>query len=362
MKKRIAVFGVKGFPALGGTASANENVVNILKDKFEYTIYSVSSHTDKKGNYNGYNQIVFKGNNGKRLNTLMYDIKSLFHALFVGKYDLVQVNHLTSGFIVPFLRLKYKVVSTAHGIIPDDDNKWNYWDKKAFEISAFFFFKFSNIIVSVSKPHIAFFRKYTSKEVLYIPNGIQTFQIENKKTTINNGYLLFAANRIISLKGCHVFLQALEKLNYKGKIILIGDLSHTPKYAESLVKQSENMNVEFTGLIKDKTLLFDYIKNAELFIFPSFNEGMSSMLLEVASMKTPIICSDIAENKAVFNESEIQFFKVGDSSDLAQKIEYALENKDSLKNKAEQAFIKLNAEYRWEIIAKEYEKLYMSLL
>lgn len=362
MKKRIAVFGVKGLPAFGGAARANENIINLLKDSFDYTVYSVSTHTDKRGAYDGYKQIVFKGMKGKRLNTLFYYIKSLLHALFMGNYDIVQINHLSSGFLIPFLRLRFKVVATARGIIPKDDNKWNSIDKKIFDMSSFFFFKFSNVVVSVSKPHIAVFKKYTSNEILYIPNGIHTKgNIDETSPSHKEDYLLFAANRIISLKGCHVFLAALNKLNYRGKIIIIGDLSHTPKYVDELMKIGHNLNTEYTGLIKDKEKLFDYIQKARFFIFPSFNEGMSNMLLEVASLKTPVICSNIPENVAVFDASEVEFFKVGDVDSLADRIKYSLDNVRELNQKALNAYIKLNKMYSWEIIAEEYKKIYEAL-
>lgn len=365
MKKRIAVFGAKGFPAFGGAAGANENIVNILKEHYEYTIYSVSTHTHLgTGPYNGYSQIVFKGTKGKRLNTFLYYVKSLFHALFIGDYDLVQVNHIASGFIVPFLRLKYRVVGTARGIIYKNDNKWNSIDKIALDLSAHFFFKFSNVVTTVSEPHIELFRKYTSKKVIYIPNGIKIQEEpKGKKECIpNESYLLFAANRIISLKGCHVLIDALHKLNYKQKVIVIGDTTHTPKYINELRMSSAGLNIEFRGLIKDKGLLFDYIRSAELFVFPSFTEGMSNMLLEVASLETPLICSDIPENVAVFNDTEVEFFKTGDSEDLASKINLFLSNRSLFKEKAHKALIKLNVKYRWEIVAAAYKKIYDSIL
>lgn len=60
-KPRIAVIGLKGLPAFGGAATVGENIINQLKDKYDFTVYSVSSHTDlKTGEYNGYKQIVFK--------------------------------------------------------------------------------------------------------------------------------------------------------------------------------------------------------------------------------------------------------------------------------------------------------------
>lgn len=360
-KKKIAVFGVKGLPAFGGAARANENVIDILKEKYDYTIYAVGTHTDKTGDFNGFYQKVFSGYKGKRINTLIYYGKSVLHAIFFSHYDLVQVNHISSGFIVPFLRSKYKVVATARGIIPKDDNKWNKFDKLLFNISAYFFFRFSNIVISVSKPHISLFEKYTKKKIVYIPNGVhdQSEKILFKK---NEGYLLFAASRIISLKGGHILLEALNLLNYTGEMVFIGNLEHTPAYKKYLYDLGSNLNIKFLGLIKEKTLLFQKIMNAQLFVFPSFNEGMSNILLEVASLKTPLIVSDIPENKAIFNDSEVLFFKTGNSKDLAEKIAWANANYSIMLDRAENAFLKVKKRYLWFDIAAQYENIYDALL
>ena len=358
-RTQIAVFGVKGFPAFGGASRASESVVNLLKDRYDYTIYSVASHTNRKGYYSGYYQIVFKKFPGKRLNTFLYYIQSVLHALFLGSYDIVQINHTSSGFIIPILRLKYKVVSTARGVIPKDDNKWNRIDKFMFNISAYLFFRFSNIVVTVSKPHIKIFSKLTSKKILYIPNGINTDDYTHDACN-KDDYLLFAASRIIFLKGLHVFLESLNMLKYESQVVIIGNLDHTLDYKKKLLKLSQNRNLIFTGLIKEKQKLFLYIKKAKLFIFPSFNEGMSNMLLEVASFKTPIICSDIRENAAVFSANEVLFFKVGDSIDLARKIKWALSHPTVMNEKANRAYDKLNKFYNWTDISKKYAKIYES--
>lgn len=358
MKKKVAIFGIKGLPAFGGAARANEAVIDRLKETYDYTIYSISTHTDKKGEYNGYYQKVFRGRKGKRANTLFYYIKSTLHALFFANYDVVHVNHTSAGFIVPFLRLKYKVVCTARGIIPKDDNKWKKIDKFFFNISLFLFFRFSNVAVSVCKPHIDLFQKYTRKKILYIPNGVHINDYLKEKCE----NITFAAGRIISLKGAHTLIDALNEIKYTGNIDMIGSLEHTLIYKNELIAKSKNLNIKFPGLIKDKKELFTRVCNSKLFVFPSFNEGLSNMLLEVASLKTPLICSDIVENKAVFNEDEVLFFKTGDSFDLAKKIQWALNNYSEMEKKAELAFQKLKTDYLWEDIAKEYERIYDDLI
>jgi len=84
--------------------------------------------------------------------------------------------------------------------------------------------------------------------------------------------------------------------------------------------------------------------------------------LEVASVNTPIIASDIVENRTIFDDDEVLFFKTGDFEDLAQKILWALNNYDSMNHKAAKAYEKLKLNHQWKDIAKEYKKLYQSLL
>lgn len=362
-KNKIAIIGLKGLPATGGAAAASEQIVEILKDKYEFTVYAIDTHTTQKGSYNGVKQIVFKGYQGKRKNTFFYYFKSLLHSLFRGNYDLIHVNHTSCGFIVPFLKMKYKVIGTAHGIVPKNDNKWNVIDKNFFNFFSFLFFRFSDISVSVAKPHIEIFKKYTSKPILYIPNGIKLQNnAEQDSISEREPYLLFAASRIIALKGCHIFLEALNLLSYQNPVIIVGNMIHTPKYTQQLIEMSRGLNIEFKELITDRAELNKIIKKAKLFVFPSFNEGMSNMLLEVASLKTPIICSDIPENKVIFDDSMVLFFQTGNSRDLAEKIQFALNNPELMQTKANNAFLHLKNEFLWEKIAQQYDELYQSLL
>src|SRR6056297_2935768 len=123
-KKKIGIIGLKGLPAYGGGASVGENIILQLKDRFDFVVYSVSSHTDlSTGYYNGYKQIVMKRIPFKRLNTLWYYIKSVLHALFVENYDLVHLHHRDAAFLIPLLQLKYKVILTTHGSFTIRD-KW----------------------------------------------------------------------------------------------------------------------------------------------------------------------------------------------------------------------------------------------
>ncbi|WP_462319458.1 glycosyltransferase family 4 protein [Marinilabilia sp.] len=175
-------------------------------------------------------------------------------------------------------------------------------------------------------------------------------------------YILFASGRIMASKGVHLMLEALLKLNYQGRVLIIGNRKHSAEYSEYLESLARSLNVRFLDIIKDKKLLMAYLKNAKMFVFPSFHEGMSNMLLEAASANIPLICSDIPENVQVFDDHETFFFKAGDSGDLALKIEGVLNNSSLAREVAERAYIRLKKDYNWEPLSRRYAYIYNWLI
>lgn len=364
MKKlKIAVIGLKGLPAFGGAARSGENLINVLKNHYEFHVMSVGSHTTHNRQQNGYIQIVFKPFLVNGLNTVVYYFKSAFYCLFKGRYDLIHVHHITSALILPILKLKYRVILTLHGI-PQKVDKWESIGWWLFPILERVSLIFSDIVITVSYSHLSYYKKLTSKPIYHIPNGVVNTPENNllPPNNITSEYILFAAARILKIKGCHTFLKALINIKYSGNIVIIGDIEQNKLYREEILKLSKYLNVTFTGLIKDRDLLLRYIKNARLFIFPSIIEAMSNILLEVAVMRIPIIASNIPENKIIFNTNEILYFKVEDYLDLSKKITWALNHKNQMASKAQKAYDKVIKKYIWNDIALQYSKLYNNLI
>lgn len=359
--KKIAVIGLKGLPAFGGAATVGENLIAYLEEEYDFTIYSVSSHTHlKTGSYKGSQQIVFSSIKHKKLNTLLYYIKSAIHAFFIGKYDLIHLHHSDATFILLLLRIRYKVVVTTHGVqnlglLP----KWKRY-KQLFKFQIKFFLPLANRISCVSKTEKKWLLKHYGIKAQFIPNGIST---NYQKTLRNYTYsVFFGAGRIIQSKGCDLLLKALNNINFSDKIAIAGELNHTSDYKEIILQLSNNLDVTFLGLIKNKNELLSHIHSSKLFIYPSERESMSMMLLEAASVKTPIICSDIIENKDIFSEDEVLFFSLEKKNDLDNIISWALDNYDIMKNKAEKAFNRVIKTNDWNNIKDEYKKIYNSLI
>lgn len=361
-KKRVGVIGVKGLPAFGGTAAVGENIIEQLKDRYDFTVYTISSHTSKKATFNGYRQFVIRKFLFSKLNTLYYYIVAALHSTLFGKFDFIHLHQIDAAFILFILRLRYKVISTSHGRTQTVD-KWSRFEKKFFSINEKIFLRYSSIITAVSSDLANFYKTQCSKTIHYIPNGVNMdVTVANPSVIKFDDYILFAAGRIIAKKGCHIFLEALNKIDYKGKVLVIGDLNQVPGYKEKLFKLSTALDIEFIELIKDKALLMAFIQKAKLFVFPSSQEAMSMMLLEVALMKTPLICSDIPENNAVFDAKSVLFFETDNVNDLSEKLKFALDNEDKMIELSMNAYTTLENEFQWRNLALKYEEKYSDIL
>ncbi len=361
-KPRIAVIGLKGLPAYGGSARAGENMIQILKDRFHFVVFNTDTHTEREsGLYDGVEQVVFRKCFISRLNAMYYYLLSTFYCLLKGGFDVVHVFHVDAAFIVPLLRLRFRVVS-GHRARPQFAAKWSPLIRQYFAFMEWLFFKMpADVVTSVSKPVAELFRYRTKREILFIPNGI-VFNSDPLPEIEEKDYVLFASGRVIASKGIHVMLEALDKLHYPGRVLIIGNRTHSPDYSRQLEKMAASLNVRFIDIIKEKALLMAYLKNAKMFIFPSFHEGMSNMLLEAVSAKIPVICSDIPENTQVFDEGEVLFFKTGNADDLSEKIKYVEENKEAALGIAKTGYERLQRDYDWKQIAGRFADIYNWLM
>jgi len=357
-KKRIAVIGLKGLPAFGGAATVGEHLVCQLKDQYDFTVLSTASHASKSDTeLNGVKQKVFTNVGKGGINTFWYYLKCLNHVIW-NKYDMIHLHHAESGFITPLLKLKYRVIVTFHGVFENEDPKFSRIENNFFRFSERMNVKYADEIISVSNPDREYiFRKY-KKEILYIPNGITLANYELSKDKYENYTLTFAAGRIYHIKGLHVLLNSLKKIERKLSLVVIGDLNQVPAYKAEIMELVNDLDVTFIGLLKNKKELFETISKSHLFIFPSLTEAMSMMLLEAASLKTPIIASDIAANVAIFSDEEVVFFESECVENLADKINLAIDNPELMNSKAAIAYDKLTNEFSWEIISKRYSEIF----
>jgi glycosyltransferase involved in cell wall biosynthesis len=363
---RIAYIGSKGLPSRSGTERVVEAITSRLAGKHELTVYCDSRYTPKGTKVDGIHLIRINTIRGKHIQATSLFFLSALHALF-SQYDLIHVQGTDAGFIVPIIRLKYRVVSTAHGVPGRLIRlKWGKIARFFIKLMEYPFVYLSNYVTSVSKLDADYLKARYKRNITYIPNGVDDYgqldldKVNRKLPQVGlepGNYLLFAAGRIDPTKGCHLVLEALNHLGNPHKLAIVGDLNQLPSYSDHLKEIADESKVIFIPPIFDRELLFGMVKQARLFIFPSTTEGMSMMLLEAATLQTPIICSDIPENKIVMQDNAL-YFHSEDAADLADKIEWALRHPSEISSLGLKASICVKNNLNWEKIVEQYENVY----
>ena len=363
-KQKIAIIGVKYWPSRGGVSRVVEDTVIQLRNQFEFTIYCYA-HPQAATHLSGVNVIQIPEKSMGVIGVFNFYRECVNHALHEGDFDLIHLHKIDAAYFLPQLTQRYPVIATSHES-PYKRDKWSNFTKQYFRAMERRFMNAEATLTCISRPLVDYYEQHYPRRVTYIPNGVDAQLSPDHEGAeailasegIHEPFIFFAARRVMSTKGAHHLLEALKQIDYRGNVVIAGDTRQVPAYTRRLLEQARGLNVHFIGYIAEKSILMALVQKAEVFVFPSEVEGMSVMLLEVASLGTPVIASDIPENTAVFSEGELLFFRSQDVRDLSQKLAWSFRHAKEMQQMAIRARRRVQTEYNREIIAQRYAMLY----
>jgi len=112
----------------------------------------------------------------------------------------------------------------------------------------------------------------------------------------------------------------------------------------------------YTGSRDD---VLDILFAFDVFAMPSITEGFGLALAEALFAEIPVVVSDIAVFRDVTREGKYALLsRIGDSEDLAKKLQHALSYPDEMKIMARQARDFARHAYSRQKMIESYEKLY----
>jgi glycosyltransferase involved in cell wall biosynthesis len=140
------------------------------------------------------------------------------------------------------------------------------------------------------------------------------------------------------------------------RLWLVGSGDYEPELRKLIVQHNLQGYVQLTGAMPRVDRI---LAAADLFILPSFEEGMSMALLEAMATRLPVIVSDIPGNRELI-EHEIHGLRVPlkKTEKLAQAISNVLNSAEFSDELGKNAFARIRQKYSISHIAEKHIKLF----
>ncbi len=365
----ICVVGLRGLPhVMGGVETHCEQLFPLLKRIRPNDSFVVIGRrrylSERHIQYMGLKIVALAHATDRRLETVTNALCGVFYARFVAHADLLHVQGIGAAVAVPLARLVgMRVIVTYHSK-NYDHSKWGRVARALFRFGELSAIYFSDHIISVSHalekelkqrfPRMAY-------KVHFIPNGANHFDGQPgaevaerslRKYGVKKQTYIISVGRLVPEKGIHDLVDAFNAADLPNcKLLLVGEADHEDGYSRSLRARATE-KVVFTGFLP-RDRIHALLRNASLFVLPSYHEGMPIAALEAVMAGCPVLLSNIEPNRALGLAPQ-NYFMVGSVASLRDKlkrnhVDYSVDRSAVLKT------------YDWDLACAQTNTLYSSI-
>lgn len=221
----------------------------------------------------------------------------------------------------------------------------------------------ADAVVAVSRLMAEDLRGRYGREVAYIPNGAAIREAplfeEARRLGLEQERYVLAVGRFIVERGFHTLLDAWRHVPTPFRLVVAGDAHFEEKYAKRLAARADE-RVVMPGYVSGR-LLDELYAHCVFYVLPSLVEGLPISLIEAMAFARPALVSDIPENLEAGGEAVVSFPR-GDAEALARAVERMLAMGEAERlARGRLGRERVAAEYTWDRITDDLERLYGSL-
>ena len=298
---------------------------------------------------------------------------------FKGKFDIIH-THVSGHAYILFAGILAKLRKIKH--IHTTHCPWTDASFRPFILRPFLFlndlffnkfsYKFVDKIIALTPWELEILDKFVKNKnkISIIPNGVDKIlfkKIEKnnfkKRHKIKEKNLVLFFGRLNPTKGPEKLALAAINISQKRKdiaFVWIGPDEGKLEEVKNLIKGHSNM--KYLGAIRGKEKVAEMYQASDVYVLPSYREGLPLTLFEAFASGLPIVASPVNGVPYEIKEPENGFFaNYGDIKALEEKI-LKLLNNPALAKKISVNNRKKAKKYDWDDIAEKYMKEYKSLL
>lgn len=345
---KVAIVGTVGVPACyGGFETLVENLLDENDIEKSITVYCSSKSYIKRPNTYKNANLKYIPLNANGIQSIPYDIWSLFHSAFIKKSDNLLILGVSGALCLPLIRLfnKVNIVTNIDGLEWKRD-KWNSWAKRFLKFSEKVAVKYSDVIVADNKAIADYVKQEYGVDSEVIAYGGDHSIVKN--LAISDGGYALALCRIEPENNVELILESFSKT--KKALKFIGNWDNSEFGCLMKNKYQKYINIEIIDPIYDIDTLFEIRQKCSFYVHGHSAGGTNPSLVEMMHFNKNILAFDCSYNKAT-TENTAGFFS--STQELVDLIESSssLDNGSLMKEIAERS-------YTWELIKKQYFSLF----
>ncbi|WP_075880507.1 glycosyltransferase family 4 protein [Vreelandella massiliensis] len=183
---------------------------------------------------------------------------------------------------------------------------------------------------------------------------------ENFRENFAKKFLVGHAGALVDrIKGQRILLQAAQALEHQApdtQIIFLGD----GEDAETLKEESSSLsNVSWLGF---KSNIADYLAGLDVFAFPSRNEGLGSVVLDVMQLGVPVIATNVGGLPDIVKHEQTGLLIPSEDADALANSIMRLRKNAALRQRLAQGAHERLEHYSPQSMAASYWRLYQTIV
>jgi len=361
------MIGTRGVPAnYGGFETCVEELGRRLSERGHgVSVYCrTSSYSERLKSYLGMELVYLPCLKGKSVSTLSHTFLSVLHASVRGGYDVLMVFNAANSPTLVIPRLFGKKIAINTDGLEWKRGKWGPVARRYYKFSERLSTMLAHRIVADSTGIQGYYRETYGVESAYIAYGAYLSKSQRPELLAGMGlkpagYFL-QVTRFEPENNPLLTIQAYKRLKTDKKLVLVGGVPYQSGYSRAMEEEaSGNPNIIMPGYIYEKELLNELWCNSFAYIHGNEVGGTNPALLQAMGSGSFVMAIDVSFSRDVLGEAGLFFEKDADS--LAQKMRWAIENKEGLEPFRTMATERIRERYSWERVADGYEALFREL-
>lgn len=230
--------------------------------------------------------------------------------------------------------------------------------------------KSARVNIGISEAICEFLKHLGARNIRLIYDGIDTATFRKRDTDLrqrlgiaNDICLITFVGRLIYAKGVQDLVSALPRAKTvvpNIELLIVGDEPYRAKLERLTLEAGCAQDITFLGE-KPPTEIVDILSATDIFINPSYSEGLPTSVLEAAAVGIPIIAADVGGTREIVKNGETGLLiQPGQPEQIAEAVRLLAQNRQMADELGREARRLVEKRFDWDKVIDDWLECVLS--